>query len=87
MPPSSSSRKTCPRINAGNILHPSKFISFPLRNINSIDAYPDLIYRYAVFEIEYPTSDGRTEAKILFILYAPDVCHSKDKFVIATTKD
>ena len=44
-------------------------------------------YRYAVFEIEYPCSDGRTEAKILFILYAPDVCNAKDKFVIATTKD
>lgn len=45
------------------------------------------LYRYAIFEIEYPTSDGRIEAKILFILYAPDVCSSKEKFVIATTKD
>ncbi len=44
-------------------------------------------YRYAIFELEYPTSDGRIEAKILFILYAPDICSSKEKFVIATTKD
>jgi Cofilin/tropomyosin-type actin-binding protein len=44
-------------------------------------------HRYAIFEIEYPTTDGRTEAKILFLMYAPDICPSKDKFVIATTKD
>lgn len=40
-----------------------------------------------MFEIEYPANDGRMEAKILFIMYAPDICASKDKFVIATTKD
>ena len=43
--------------------------------------------RYGIFELEYPTHDGRIEAKILFIMYAPDVCSSKEKFVIATTKD
>lgn len=43
--------------------------------------------RYAIFELEYNTSDGRVESKILFILYAPDICDSKDKFVVATTKD
>jgi cofilin len=43
--------------------------------------------RYGVFEIEYPTADGRTEYKILFIMYAPDICQASDKFVIATTKD
>ncbi len=40
-----------------------------------------------MFELEYPTADGRIESKILFIMYAPDICPSKDKFVIATTKD
>jgi hypothetical protein len=44
-------------------------------------------YRYAIYELEYSTPDGRTESKILFILYAPDICDSKDKFVVATTKD
>ena len=43
--------------------------------------------RYAVFELEYPTADGRIESKILFILYAPDICDSKEKFLYATTKD
>ena len=43
--------------------------------------------RYAVFELEYPTPDGRTESKILFILYAPDICDARDKFVYATTKE
>ena len=45
------------------------------------------LYRYGVFELEYNTSDGRVESKILFILYAPDICDSKEKFVYATTKD
>lgn len=44
-------------------------------------------FRYGVFELEYPTNDGRIESKVLFILYAPDICDSKDKFVYATTKD
>ena len=43
--------------------------------------------RYAIYELEYATPDGRTESKILFILYAPDICDSKEKFVYATTKD
>ena len=40
-----------------------------------------------MIELEYTTPDGRLESKILFILYAPDVCDTKDKFVYATTKD
>ena len=43
--------------------------------------------RYAIYELEYTTHDGRIESKILFLLYAPDILDSKDKFVIATTKD
>ena len=71
MRPSPSLRKTCPRMLAGK---------------NSI-RFLITFSRYAIFEIEYPTSDGRIEAKILFIMYAPDICQSKDKFLIATTKD
>jgi len=48
---------------------------------------PKNLYRYAIFELEYETSDKRIESKILFILYAPDICDSKIKFVYATTKD
>jgi hypothetical protein len=43
--------------------------------------------RYAIFELEYPTNDGRIESKILFLMYAPDIIDTKEKFVIATTKD
>jgi hypothetical protein len=49
--------------------------------------FPIIPNRYAIFELEYPVSDGRIESKILFIMYAPDIMSSKDKFVIATTKD
>ena len=45
------------------------------------------LFRYAVFDLEYKTSDGRTESKLIFILYAPDICDSKEKFVYATTKE
>ncbi len=44
-------------------------------------------YRYAVYEFEHNTADGRLDSKILFILYAPDICDSKEKFVYATSKD
>ena len=43
--------------------------------------------RYAIFELEYPAADGRIESKILFLMYAPDIIDTKEKFVIATTKD
>lgn len=71
MLPSQISKSKCLRINAG------KF-AYEIRSYS---------YRYAVFELEYPTTDGRTESKILFILYAPDICDSREKFVYATTKD
>ena len=43
--------------------------------------------RYAAFDLEYPAGDGRVESKLVFILYAPDTCESKEKFVYATTKE
>ena len=46
-----------------------------------------IVNRYACYDFEYPAGDGRTESKLLFILYAPDTCDSKEKFVYATTKD
>jgi hypothetical protein len=45
------------------------------------------LYRYAIFELEHALPDGRIDSKILFILYAPDICDSKEKFVYATSKD
>lgn len=44
-------------------------------------------HRYAIFELEYQANDGRIESKILFLMYAPDIIDTKEKFVIATTKD
>ena len=44
-------------------------------------------HRYAIYELEYQTSDARTESKILFLLYCPDSCNSAEKFVYATTKE
>lgn len=46
-----------------------------------------ILSRYACFDFEFEAGDGRTETKLLFILYAPDTCDSKEKFVYATTKD
>ena len=46
--------------------------------------------RYAVYEYEHQIQEGstsRTQSKILFILYAPDICDSKEKFLYATSKD
>lgn len=40
-----------------------------------------------MIELDYMTPDGRNESKIFFILYAPDVCDSKDKFMVAVNKD
>ena len=57
----------------------------------TFEAFRDLIpkdsCRYGVFELEYQTPDGRTESKILFILYAPDICDSAEKFLYASTKE
>ena len=66
-----NSRRRCPRTNAGK--SPSEI--------------SPCLFRYAIFELEYPTPDGRTESKIVFVLYAPDICPTKDKFVYATSKD
>jgi hypothetical protein len=86
LPHSTSSRKTCPRTREGNI-----FIIFSAKYLVSkkeLNFDTDImVYRYAVYELEYPTNDGRVESKILFIMYAPDVCDSKEKFIIATSKD
>ena len=45
------------------------------------------VCRYAIYELEYPADAGRIESKVLFILYAPDICDSSEKFLYATTKD
>ena len=40
-----------------------------------------------MYELEYPTAYGTMESKIVLILYAPDICASKEKFTYATSKD
>ena len=49
--------------------------------------FPLNCFRYAAYDLEYPAGDGRVESKLIFILYAPDTCESKEKFVYATTKE
>jgi hypothetical protein len=44
------------------------------------------IHRYAIYDLEFKTSDGRTENKLSFILYTPDSVDSKVKFPYAATK-
>ena len=76
MRPSMNSRRTCQRMPAGKTSYPLFWCW--LSN-----------HRYAIFELEHLVSDGtgRIDSKILFILYAPDICDSKEKFVYATSKD
>lgn len=65
-------KNSCQRISAGKLF--TTFLTL-------------LLHRFAVFELEYPTPDGRTESKILFILYAPDIVDSREKFIYATSKE
>ena len=65
-------KNRCLRINAG-----MNFVLF----INSF------LFRFAVYELEYATSYGTTEYKIVLVLYAPDICGTTEKFMYATSKD
>ncbi len=76
-PPSLSSRNSCPRIREGN------YSTIILEHVFT----KAINFRYGIFELEYPTNDGRIEAKILLILYAPDIAPAKEKFIYATSKD
>ncbi|CDW73772.1 actin depolymerizing factor 1 [Stylonychia lemnae] len=51
------------------------------------EAMPKDQPRFAVFELEFTGNSGANEAKIVFILYAPDICDSGAKFIYATSKD
>lgn len=42
--------------------------------------------RYAVYEIEYDTDDGRKESKVCFINYNPDAAKTTVKFNYANAK-
>jgi cofilin len=37
-------------------------------------AMPDNQPRYAIYDLEYKTADGRNESKLVFIMYSPDNC-------------
>ena len=44
--------------------------------------------RYAVYDLEFKTEDGRAESKVVFIMYSPDNCtNSQLRFVYANNKD
>eukprot|EP00352_Strombidinopsis_acuminata_P006837 CAMPEP_0176368264 /NCGR_PEP_ID=MMETSP0126-20121128/22476_1 /TAXON_ID=141414 ORGANISM="Strombidinopsis acuminatum, Strain SPMC142" /NCGR_SAMPLE_ID=MMETSP0126 /ASSEMBLY_ACC=CAM_ASM_000229 /LENGTH=110 /DNA_ID=CAMNT_0017726451 /DNA_START=105 /DNA_END=437 /DNA_ORIENTATION=+ len=47
--------------------------------------------RYAIYDLEYNTEDGRKESKLLFIMYSPDSCVGAKgrtlKFAYANNKE
>ena len=44
--------------------------------------------RYAVFDLEFTTADGRKEGKLLFLMYSPDSCAQGNlRFLYSTNKD
>ena len=49
--------------------------------------YSSPTHRFAVYDLEYKTADGRLESKIVFILYCPDICDSRLKFTYTASKD
>lgn len=43
--------------------------------------------RYAVYDCEYTTDDGRSDSKLCFVAYNPDSCGVKEKMLYSTFKD
>lgn len=44
--------------------------------------------RYAIYDLEFTTKDGRKESKLVFIMYSPDTCTKGTlRFVYAQNKD
>jgi len=44
--------------------------------------------RFAVYDLEFKTDDGRAESKVVFILYSPDdATNSSDRFMYAQNKE
>jgi len=44
--------------------------------------------RYAIYDLEFETKDGRKESKLVFIMYSPDLCTKGTlRFVYAQNKD
>lgn len=44
--------------------------------------------RYAVYDLEFKTNDGRMESKVVFVMYSPDNCaNGQSRFVYAQSKD
>ncbi len=45
------------------------------------------IFRYAVYDYEYQTDDGRETSKLVFFHFVPDICPPSKKMIYASTKD
>ena len=44
--------------------------------------------RYAIYDLEYSTKDGRHESKLVFVMYSPDSCPpGQIRFVYAQNKE
>lgn len=51
-------------------------------------AMPSNQPRYAVYDLEYKTHDGRNESKLVFVMYSPDNCtQGQLRFIYAQNKD
>ena len=47
-----------------------------------------LLFRWAVYDLEFKASDGRNVSKVCFIVYSPDENEDNaEKFVVACNKD
>ena len=44
-------------------------------------------HRFAVFDLEWTTEEGRKDSKIVFVLYCPDEADSRRKFTYTASKD
>ena len=52
---------------------------------NFIADLPEKNARYAVFDLEYDTAEGKRD-KIVFVLWCPDSCRIKEKMLFSSTK-
>ena len=52
------------------------------------EAMPKDEPRFAVYDLEFKTSDGRDVCKLVFVFYSPDNCkNANERFVYAQAKD
>ncbi|KAJ5070728.1 cofilin/actin-depolymerizing factor [Anaeramoeba ignava] len=48
---------------------------------------PENKCRYAVFSLDFKLDDGSDRSKILFVVWAPEIAPTREKMIVATSKD